>query len=133
MCNCLVYSNLLYCISIWGFRPKTALQPLYSMQKKIIHDVAAVSLYELSQQNFKIFRYTCLITLTFMWWLYLLINWFAQRSFNYYKRFDHTTPYFIHKILNKISNFMFETIFFSFLNGFILLNSVCYVLLSPTY
>ena len=103
MCNCLVYSNLLYCISIWGFRPKTALQALYSMQKKIIHDVAAVSLYELSQQNFKIFRYTCLITLTFMWWLYLLINWFAKRSFNYYIRFDQITPYFVHKILNKHS------------------------------
>ena len=54
-CNCLVYFNLLYYNSIWGFRTKTALQPLCNMQKKVIRDLADVSLYEPSRQIFKDF------------------------------------------------------------------------------
>ena len=42
--NCPVYSNLIYCNSIWGCCTKCALQPVKVIQKKIIRGMAGVSL-----------------------------------------------------------------------------------------
>ena len=50
--NSLVHSNLIYSSRIWGLRIKTALQPLYIKQNKIVRGMAGVSLYEPSHQFF---------------------------------------------------------------------------------
>ena len=38
--NCLIYSNIIYCNSIWGFCKKNAIQPLLVAHKKIIRAIA---------------------------------------------------------------------------------------------
>ena len=110
--NCLVYSNLIYCNSIWGYCTKTALQPLFIMQKKIIRGMAGVSLYDSSRPFFNsfslllldniniymtaLFVYKCLHSLDFM-------HWFRERSSNYPTRLDSTMPLTVPRISNKHS------------------------------
>ena len=43
--NCFVYSNLIYCNSIWDFSTKSALQSLKVIHEKIVRAVACISTY----------------------------------------------------------------------------------------
>ena len=110
--NCLIYSNLIYCNSIWGYCTKAALRPLHIIQKKILRGMAGVSLYAPSRPIFAsfslltlddiniyitaLFVYKCLHSIEFR-------DWFRERSHSYPTRFDETLPLTVPRIANKHS------------------------------
>ena len=51
--NGLVYSNLVYCSSIWGFNNQVTLKPLITMQKKIIRAIAGLNCLDHTSDYFK--------------------------------------------------------------------------------
>ena len=54
--NCLIYSNLIYCNSVWGFCKNSALYPLVVKQKKIVRAIAGVSRLHHTESIFDEFR-----------------------------------------------------------------------------
>ena len=54
--NCLVYANLIYCNSVWGFCKSSALYPLVIKQKKIVRAIAGVGRLHHTDSIFDDFR-----------------------------------------------------------------------------
>ena len=58
--NCLIYSNLVYCNSVWGHCKNVALKPLLTMHKRIIRSIAGVNISHPTHELFQRFSFLTL-------------------------------------------------------------------------
>ena len=113
--SCLVYSNKIYCSSVWGKCTKTVLEPLLLNHKQLIRALAGARrldptapLYEslrllkphqIIQYMTGIFMYKCLNDAEFC-------IWFRQRRFTYNTRGEYDMPLEVPLISNRHSEQM---------------------------
>ena len=107
--NCLIYSNLIYCNSVWGFCKVKARSPLTRIHKKIVRALAGVSYYHPTESLYKdlfilnpdkinaymvgIFVYKCLRNDVAM-------PFFTYRQQTYSTRLAEDSPLFVPQIGN---------------------------------
>ena len=105
--NCLIYSNLIYCNSVWGYCRSVALNPLIVTHKKIVralagvgynhhtteifNDLSFLNIRKINEYMVGIFAYKCLANEEFS-------TWFDYRTTNYVTRASETNPLNISRI-----------------------------------
>ena len=99
--NCLIYSNLIYCNSVWGYCKSVALNPLIVIHKKIVralagvgynhhtteifNDLSFLNIRKINEYMVGIFTYKCLANEEFS-------TWFDYRTTNYVTRASEANP-----------------------------------------
>ena len=110
--NCLIYSNLIYCNSVWGHCKGVAINPLIIMHKKIVRSIIGARFDAHTNEIFRDLSFLKMPSIN-EYFVAILVykslndeefgSWFTRRESNFATRWDATCPSLIPVIRNKHS------------------------------